>query len=606
MSSTWPSALTSLDDHVSTLLESLEMLESGGLVDLAQLIEQFESATEYSRELRESLLVERPGASWENREQLAALVQQIAKAKDLEHRRGRLLALASELERGTIVHRREIRVNQLNELCGHAITELRSQARLQSAPALPGPDSGQWVQWACALREPGDAEALETLRSGFPHLDEFVANLERQMWAAQGTEAATVAEPVKPADSKRAEPSPAPVSVPQAAPVAASAMATAPAIAAERTTEPDKAFAVAAAAEPLVAAGPIPPLRKAQESAPPTPAPVDAAQSGDEVLRIRDERRAVLGNPDAIAAELLAEEEEPSRLDSFKKMFHGLATHFDSATPLSGEFWRSRSGMMVGGAALLLLLTLGTWMWYSRHKVGGTTPVQAAESKPLNSDNKGYDPSALSTQGGQTAMQLTPTAQTVQSVAATQSKQNQPADTKPNEKDSAAKNQNASPQPETTQVASVDAGPLRTPQAIPKVAARPDEGAPAAEAPALPGGSNNLMSVARDLPAAKATVPNQKVTTSSGVAQGLLIHKVLPIYPALARQANIQGTVTVQASIAKDGHVKRVEVISGHPILAPAAVDAVKQWRYKPFYLNGEAIETDIQINLNFSPSGSY
>ena len=66
---------------------------------------------------------------------------------------------------------------------------------------------------------------------------------------------------------------------------------------------------------------------------------------------------------------------------------------------------------------------------------------------------------------------------------------------------------------------------------------------------------------------------------SSGVAEGMLVHQVKPQYPALAVQARIQGTVVLQAVIGKDGTIRELRLISGHPMLAPAAIEAVKQWQ---------------------------
>jgi protein TonB len=101
----------------------------------------------------------------------------------------------------------------------------------------------------------------------------------------------------------------------------------------------------------------------------------------------------------------------------------------------------------------------------------------------------------------------------------------------------------------------------------------------------------------------KAATP-QRVRVSQGVTQGLLIHKVQPNYPPLARQARIQGAVQLQALISKQGTIENLRVISGHPMLSPSAIDAVKQWRYKPYILNGEPVEVETQITVNFTLSG--
>jgi protein TonB len=104
-------------------------------------------------------------------------------------------------------------------------------------------------------------------------------------------------------------------------------------------------------------------------------------------------------------------------------------------------------------------------------------------------------------------------------------------------------------------------------------------------------------------PVAVPKVAVQRVRVSQGVSQGLLIHQIKPTYPPLARQARIQGSVVLQAVIAKDGTIQNLRLVSGHPMLAPAAIDAVKQWRYKPYFLNGEPVEVETQITVNFTLS---
>jgi len=96
----------------------------------------------------------------------------------------------------------------------------------------------------------------------------------------------------------------------------------------------------------------------------------------------------------------------------------------------------------------------------------------------------------------------------------------------------------------------------------------------------------------------------QRVRVSQGVTQGLLMRKIQPAYPPLARQARIQGSVLLQAEISKDGSIQNLRLISGHPMLAPAAIEAVKQWKYKPYILNGEPVEVETQITVNFTLAG--
>ncbi len=122
--------------------------------------------------------------------------------------------------------------------------------------------------------------------------------------------------------------------------------------------------------------------------------------------------------------------------------------------------------------------------------------------------------------------------------------------------------------------------------------------------PADGTGNSVISNLIRTVPVAVPKIAPQKLRVSSGIAQGLLIHQVTPQYPPLARQARIQGTVVLQAVIDKDGTVQGLRVISGHPMLTQAAMDAVRQWRYRPYSLNGEPVEVDTQINVNFTLSG--
>jgi periplasmic protein TonB len=80
-----------------------------------------------------------------------------------------------------------------------------------------------------------------------------------------------------------------------------------------------------------------------------------------------------------------------------------------------------------------------------------------------------------------------------------------------------------------------------------------------------------------------------------------LIRKVNPSYPAEARQDRIQGTVRLHVIIVRDGSVQQVELISGHPLLAKAAIEAVRQWVYRPTLLNGEPVEVDTTVDVVFS-----
>ena len=100
--------------------------------------------------------------------------------------------------------------------------------------------------------------------------------------------------------------------------------------------------------------------------------------------------------------------------------------------------------------------------------------------------------------------------------------------------------------------------------------------------------------------ASTPTAPAQVVKVSQGVMEGLILKRVQPRYPAQAMQMRIQGAVQLQATINKAGDITNLKVVSGDGILGRAAQEAVKQWKYKPYYLNGEPVEIQTQILVNF------
>ena len=102
----------------------------------------------------------------------------------------------------------------------------------------------------------------------------------------------------------------------------------------------------------------------------------------------------------------------------------------------------------------------------------------------------------------------------------------------------------------------------------------------------------------------KPPPPPKRIRVGGSVQRANLIRQVRPVYPPLARQARIQGTVKLTAIIAKDGSIQKLEVMRGHPLLIPAALSAVKQWRYKPTLLNGQPVEVVTQVDVNFTLSG--
>jgi periplasmic protein TonB len=165
----------------------------------------------------------------------------------------------------------------------------------------------------------------------------------------------------------------------------------------------------------------------------------------------------------------------------------------------------------------------------------------------------------------------------------------------------------------------LNTGQLRTPSKIPqKIQMIREEEAP----PPMPATGGVVGGVPGGIPggqlggviggivsATNAAVPRfipvtpQRVRISQGVTRGLLVQKIEPQYPPLARAARVQGEVVLSAVIDTNGQITNLQLVSGHPMLVPAAIAAVKQWRYKPYLLNGQPVEVETTITVIFSLS---
>jgi len=156
---------------------------------------------------------------------------------------------------------------------------------------------------------------------------------------------------------------------------------------------------------------------------------------------------------------------------------------------------------------------------------------------------------------------------------------------------------------------------LRTPTKIPKQvkiiqeeeAPPPTTGVVGGVPGGVPGGAANgvIGGIINSTPVAVPKVAVQRVRVSQGVTQGMKVHDVTPQYPQMAKIARVQGPVVLAAVIGKDGAIQNLRVVStASPLLNQAALEAVKQWRYRPYILNGEPVEVDTTITVNFTLSG--
>ncbi len=697
-SSLWPSAVSSLDDSLALYRESLGKLKAATPVDVNEVIEQLELVTEFAADLRALIATEIPGASWKNRAELDALIEEeirrSAEAEELEERRSRLLALASELERGSIVHRRAIRVEELNQLREQAVGDLRSRAEMDGAPGcLPGPEAREWVAWACGLQEPGDAESLQTLREGFAHLDEFVANLEPNMWVpGKGPSPELPRAPKKPAIKKpqkqaRVEPTrvePARVEPIRVEPPRVEPTRVEPARVEAARVEPPPRLepnrVEAARVEPngfdesVVSTGPIliklraPRFSRGRNGQRVSPAPDQPSQSAlqveaptpDTVFPTRTDTgtpqtqapengRAASATP-AIAKVLVEPPAtiepprpvSPSSLDAQPRVVQPVTVEALRATfaaavakteadhhphhilgdgvgetnvlPATakpeGEAFVAKAmrasqkfiadvrdrieeldlrqkQILVGAVALVLILAVvgTTLLWRLHRKHVRMAEAQAIERKLAeaaeNAENKAYDQSTKSIDSD------------LHSVS---------PPTK-NDKDTKSKDQNAAAKPAPPEQERQAA--IEVPRNAP-VAKRDDRKVDDVTPKSLTevaGGlpvPNNVNNIVNNMPVAQpkiATPPPEKPKVLTPV---ILVHEVPPEYPLQARVSGIHGTVVLQAVIAKNGTVKSVHALSGPPLLIESALEAVRQWHYKPSTLDGKAVEADTQISVSF------
>jgi len=160
----------------------------------------------------------------------------------------------------------------------------------------------------------------------------------------------------------------------------------------------------------------------------------------------------------------------------------------------------------------------------------------------------------------------------------------------------------------------MDAGKLVAPKAIPtqvniiKEEELPPDAGMQGIAGGVPGGiaGGSMGGVLGGVIGGTKAPPPPKVTpkrvlVGGNVQAARLVNKVQPLYPPLARQTRISGTVKLHAIIGKDGSVQQLAMVSGHPLLVQSALDAVRQWRYQPTLLNGEPVEVDTEIDVIFS-----
>ncbi|MGA9672131.1 MAG: TonB family protein [Terracidiphilus sp.] len=149
--------------------------------------------------------------------------------------------------------------------------------------------------------------------------------------------------------------------------------------------------------------------------------------------------------------------------------------------------------------------------------------------------------------------------------------------------------------------------PYAVPTTIPiKIAIVSDPGPAPSNNIGIPDPGNGVTpggDVFRQQPAPRVvhSAPSGPVRISSGVASSTILYKVVPVYPPIAREARVEGTVVLEAVISKQGTIENLRVVSGPAMLQQSALNAVSAWRYRPFLLNGEPVAVETTVNVIFN-----
>jgi TonB family protein len=252
---------------------------------------------------------------------------------------------------------------------------------------------------------------------------------------------------------------------------------------------------------------------------------------------------------------------------------------------------------------VVALAVLG-YLGYEKFGKSGTTPVPPPVSVPQDSGQQPApalaptsSPVAAPSTTPDRANSATPTLAPKTAIATLPDKPSAGAGNSPVTRIAAIIAANSEP---TTK--KLDVSPLQVKSnTSAKMKTQAEEPAPQLPSP-LAVASANESNLSGLMPSA-SSLPKPSLATlriSQGVSQGLLIKRVQPKYPPAALAVRAQGAVLIEATINKEGNVTNLKVLKGDPLLARAAVEAVRQWRYKPYYLDGDPVEIETQITVNF------
>jgi protein TonB len=313
--------------------------------------------------------------------------------------------------------------------------------------------------------------------------------------------------------------------------------------------------------------------------------------------------------------------EDPSASDGWESNSISVAAEAHSAALLDGDPQASDAGgskKTVMIAVLLIGLAAAGYFGWTKMQSAHSQPVAPQSAVPASPETSALPPqptaSASETQPATGELVVTP--QTEQGSIGTTvgpsaskpsaavlaegpgAKTSVPAKATPAADEITVVKAPATDQTEAAPVLMVHNG--SSTQAKPEPEVQESEQAPAATSIATGTSTNALSGIVNTTAINAQKAPEQTLRISQGVSQGLIIKKVQPAYPPQARQMRLEGKVELQANISRSGSISSIKQLSGDLVLGRAAMDAVRQWKYKPYYLNGEPVEVQTQVTVNF------
>jgi len=328
--------------------------------------------------------------------------------------------------------------------------------------------------------------------------------------------------------------------------------------------------------------------------APTSPASSSLVSLGLGVSRAANAVPLAVGMTAVVEADEIVHSPEPTATlrreadEALSKLYSPKEIEVEEEPKTTNKKWIIIGGVSVGGILIALVLMMTVF----HH---GTTPAAkpSVETIPTPTETQ-VDTSAPDTSASVPTAPSTPAATTTK----------QPATNSQNSQPSAADNSLKSPKTPTKSQAKMMGDQLNAPTQIEKQAADvapPTVSFDAAGADGLGGsGANSNPLNGHGQPVVKF-LPPKPIAVSSGVAAGLLIQRTPPVYPTIAKAARVGGTVELHATISKNGTIKDLHVVSGPAMLQQAAVEAVRNWRYRPYMLNNEPIEVETSVSVVFS-----